>query len=239
MYVDPFLGDPPIQDDELNASYAFDPKHDYFADIELQHPAWRPPAVEYIPKGGAMASDAAFFDVGKPRELRVVTTDPATGKKTRKTQGMGHKRYVRAIDPAGNLCGLIISTIAPDREHPNGDDGLGTFGMVIQKKNNRGWIIVENDQGVWHPHSRRTGQDYCAWALAVQALRKKKHAEHEKREQTEWLEEKKREALAVARETAAITGQINAEAISAAMANVGKDIAASVASEVRKAKGKD
>ena len=88
---------------------------------------------------------------------------------------------------------------------------------VATEKNRRGWLIVENVEGAWNPYSGKVGQDYCAWALAVMQLRRRLHAEYQRRETEQFLEEKKRQALELAKEQAQITGRIQGEAMVAAM----------------------
>ena len=228
MYKDVF-NDDPISDDELDLQYDFDPKHNYFADVDDLFPAWQVPVAKYL---DSFPIDAALSDSNGPREVRTRETEVVVdgdgqpvldgrGRPRRRSRTVAKvqpfRMYWRAIDPDGNICPLAVSTCRADRDKPSGDDGLGTAMRVATEKNRRGWLIVENVEGAWNPYSGKVGQDYCAWALAVMQLRRRLHAEYQRRETEQFLEEKKRQALELAKEQAQITGRIQGEAMVAAM----------------------
>lgn len=214
---DRFAGDPPLSDDERRLSYSFDPARDYYAEIDTMQPPWVPPAAKYLE--GSYPSSAAFSDASGPRELRVIEKDPRTGRNVRRTRTMPHKRYVRAIDPQGNLCSLIVSTCRPDRDKPNGDDGLETASRVIARKSRIGWVVVERDEDTHNPFSGKTGQDYAAWALAVMAYRRRIYSEWLQIEQRAWYDEQKARAI----EIAELQGKAMGEAMKKSMAETVRD----------------
>lgn len=178
MYVDPlegnglFLLDTSESDSqepgptERNLPFEYKPSVDYFAKFDAMLPMWQLRPYKVIEGSGA-----ALFDKRGAPEVKI-------GR--RKTQTVSLRKYYRAIDPAGNLCQLTVSTVPPSPEHPTGDDGIGTMARVIAMKNQRGWIIVERDQACWNPYSGKAGDEYAAWALAVMVHRKAAHAAHEK-----------------------------------------------------------
>ena len=193
---DRFAGDPPLSDDERTLSYVCDPAVDYYARIDAMQPPWVVPTAKYIDAG--FPTSAAFSDASGPREVRTVVMD-GQGRRMRRTQIMPHKRYVRAIDPQGNLCSLIVSTCRADREKPTGDDGLETMSRVIARKSKLGWLVVERDEDTHNAFAGRVGQDYAAWALAVMEHRKQIYGAWYKAETTLWYEEKKAAAIEMAR----------------------------------------
>lgn len=181
MYVDPmeeeglFLLEPEKRDDdnvdldtlktERDLEFEFKPNVDYWKKFDAMLPAWtvRP----YVER---QDSSAAFFTTKGAPEVKV-------GR--RRTQVVSLRKYVRAIDPAGNLCQLTVSTVPPSPEFRNGDDNIGTQARVIAQKSRRGWIVVENEVTCWNVYAGKSGQQYAAWALAVMAYRKAKHAAHQ------------------------------------------------------------
>ena len=206
-HPDRFDGEPGISDDEKRLSYEFDPSKDYHAVVDSLSVPWVPPAVKYVES--AYPTSAAFSDASGTREVKMVARDGTTGRKTRRTMVQPHKRYVRAIDPAGDLCSLIVSTCRPDRDKPSGDDGLETAARVIARKNRLGWLILERDEDMQNPFAAKIGQDYIAWALAVMAHRKKSHGAWLREDQTVWYSEQKARAI----ETARLQGEAMGEAL--------------------------
>ena len=211
MFVDPFAGDPPISDEEKALEYECKPGVDYFAEFYAIHPQWVVPPAKYL--DGDHPSNAAFFDIAGPREFRTTVKDPVTKKNVRQTKGMGYERYFVAVDPAGSICPMIVSTIGPDRQHPSGDDGLQTAARTVAIKSQRGWLVVERYPDCWNAFSGKVGQDYAAWCMAVSKYRKAKHAAHQKQEQEEWMADRKREGL----EQAKAQGEIMADAFRAGL----------------------
>src|SRR3989304_8962095 len=116
-----FAGDPPLSDDERTLSHGCDPGVAYYARIGAMQPPWVVPTAKYIDAG--FPTSAAFSDASGPREVRTVVMD-GQGRRMRRTEIMPHKRYVRAIDPQGNLCSLIVSTRRAGRGEPTGAAGL-------------------------------------------------------------------------------------------------------------------
>mgnify|MGYP001559015770 FL=1 len=198
---DRFDGELGITEDEKRLSYSLDPKVDYFAIVDAMQPPWVPPTVKYVDAG--FPTSAAFSDASGVREVRVIEKDPKTGRQVRRTRVMPHKRYVRAIDPQGNLCSLIISTCRPDRDKPDGDDGIETATRVIARKSRLGWLVVEPNADMQNPFSGKQGQDYCAWALAVGDYRRRLYSAWIRGEQTIWYGEQKARAI----ETAKLQGE--------------------------------
>lgn len=167
MYCDPLAGEGlfPIDEPgktERDLPFEFDRGVDYFAVFDAMLPPWQvfPYAVE---KG----SKAAFSDASGAAEVRM-------GSRT--TSVVSYRRYVRAIDPGGNLCQLIVSTCRPGPHYKDGFDTCGTYSRVISTKNARGWLIVERDPLTWSLYSGRRDQEYAAWALAVMQYRKLRHS---------------------------------------------------------------
>lgn len=171
MYVNPLTGDGLFAIDtagdksERDLPYEFDPSVDYFAKFDEFVPKWQ--AIGYEKVNGSLG---AFSESVGPAEVKVAP---------RTTRVMPYMRYVRAIDPAGNVCPLSVSSVRPSPAFPDGHDKCGTLNRVIAEKNAAGWLIVENSQLMWSPYSGKAGQQYAAWALAVMKYRLVKHAEHE------------------------------------------------------------
>jgi hypothetical protein len=150
---------------ERDLPFDFKPDVDYFAKFDDLLPPFR--IFKYEAEKG---SEAAFSNATAPPEVKV---------SKRQVRTVSHRRYVRAIDPGGNLCQLGVSTVRPSPVYPDGYDRCGTFMRVVQTKSQKGWIIVENDQRVWNLDAGKKGQQYAAWALAVMEFRQKRHAEHQ------------------------------------------------------------
>lgn len=238
MYREPFDGDPPISDEELELDMSgYDPHHDYMKDVDAIQPGWRgPQGAQYMPMGSALPSAAAFSNITGPNEVVQVSKIP-TGEVDKKGRPkvrtsrvhhqLPHKPFVRWIDLAGNLGPLIVSSVRPDAENPTGMDGTAT--SKIDKKQRRGGIVVEGDayRTPWAPGY--TGNEYVYWALQVQKHRKQLHAAHTKTEQTEWEEDARKEARARNAENAVATGA----AIGAQMKDAMRELAAEVRGDKR------
>src|SRR5687767_8009476 len=174
MYIDPLNGEGlfPIDEEgtisERELPFEFKQGEDYFSKFDAILPKWT-----LFPYEDVKGSECAFSDATGAAEVRIAP---------RTTRVVSYRRYVRAIDPAGNLCQLIVSTVRPSPYYKDGNDKCGTLNRVVAAKNQAGWIIVENNPMFWNPYSGKAGQQYAAWALAVMAHRQKMHAAHEKRE---------------------------------------------------------
>jgi len=214
VYKNPFEDDP-ISEEEHELSFDFDPRRDYAAEIDGMLRPWTPPTVKILDNHPISAA----FSETVLREYRekVVSTVMVDGKPKKTTRvvvkGVPHIKSFRAVDPAGNLSYVTVSTCRIDRDHPTGDDGLGTDSRVVGMKQKRGWLFIEQE----HPQAKHAGKEYLAWCLAVSQYRKQIHAAHERKEEHQWMEAKKQEALALAREQANITGAITGRAIAEAV----------------------
>ncbi|HYF01273.1 MAG TPA: hypothetical protein VEJ18_20285 [Planctomycetota bacterium] len=164
MDRDPF-GDEPISKEERDLKFDFDPSRNYMADVDALQPPWFLPPYQTAREapGAAMSNETTPRMVGRGRNLK----------------GVPAFLYVRAIDPAGNLVQLTVSTCRPSPEYPGGDDGIGTMARVIAEKSAKGWLIVEPGPQFANPYSGKIGNEYVAWALAVMQLRQKRHAAKE------------------------------------------------------------
>jgi hypothetical protein len=231
MYRDP-LNEPTLTEEEWKLQPDYDPSVDYWAKIQAIHPAWIPPTVEWRHE----ATDAAISPEHSTRDV-VTREKDAKGRMRSVRRVMGHVRYVRAIDVAGNLGPLSISTIRPDKKHQHGFDGILTEQILLAKKMRRGWIVVEKGfEDYWvGPFAQGDSNRYAAWALAVMRERKKLHAEYEKVEGEIWLDEKRKEAKARAEEQAALTGTAIADALAKAM----PQMAEAAVAKATKAKSKE
>ena len=171
MYKDIWIEDP-VSSEEISIKYRVDPSKDYFVEVDRMQPAWVPENTQVIQGSGAALSDRTG-----PREVVIGTV----GRK-KQIRTIPYVKYVRAIDPAGNLCCFSVSTCRQTPERPDGDDGLGTYMRIISEKSKIGWLVLERDPATWNPYSGKQGQDYIAWALAVSELRKRLHAMYQKSE---------------------------------------------------------
>lgn len=191
MYTDPFEGEglfplhaeaPAVGDvddyqTERDLPFEYDPTVDYFKKFDAIVPPWQ--VWKYDTEKGHGLAGTAIFD-SRTDEESVRRKGPPTVKVgRRRTMTVAIRMYVRAIDPAGNLCPLQISTVPPSPQFPDGSDGLGTHQRVVAQKSARGWIVVENREAFWSPYSGKRGNEYAAWAWAVMLHRQAKHAAHE------------------------------------------------------------
>lgn len=222
MYQNPFeLGDRLFAidkegvRDERDLDFAFDPAVDYFASVDAMMPPWRPPSYATLP--GSVAALTASAGLQEHRTGRVVKI-------------VSRRRYVRAIDPAGRLRQLKVSTVPTTPSHPDGNDRIGTMQRVVAEKSQRGWLIVERDPATWSPYSGRRGQEYCAWALAVGEWRRKVHEEHEKEEAKAFMSQATREANKRAEEQTAALRELAQSVVTATAAST----AAAAAREPRR-----
>jgi hypothetical protein len=154
--------------EEAELRFAFDPTHDYEADIDEVTPAWVPPPdvqTDTRVPGAALHSKENIL----PTLVR---------SKDGSYRHIPPMRYVRAVDPSGNIHPLTITTVTPGpgpsgpKEYADGFDRIGTDSRVKDEKRRRGWLILETGQYMYG----RTGQEYLAWALAVADLRRKRKA---------------------------------------------------------------
>lgn len=188
------LADNPYTERDL--PFEFKRDVDYFALFDPILPAY-----QVVPYETEKGSQAAFSNATGPVEVKV-------GK--RQTRSVSYIRYVRAIDPAGNLCQLKVSTCRPSPANKDGYDSSGTFNRVVAVKNAKGWIIVERDRRTWNLDSGKQDQEYAAWALAVMAYRQKRHAAYQALEARAFMSRAERAAEK--------QGEVFAAAIGAAMA---------------------
>ena len=112
-------------DREARIPFLFDEAHDYHADIDFVMPPFQVPVTEVHPN----KPGAAFDDSPEPRMVRV-------GRGRGDVRTMPSVRYVRAVDPQGNIGPLSISTRRPfpdpkDKGARDGHDGCGTPGRVL------------------------------------------------------------------------------------------------------------
>jgi hypothetical protein len=195
LYVDPFQGEGlfPLNPESLSAlapgedsdnyqterelPFEYDPRVDYFKKFDAIVPRWE--VWRYETEKGDGLAGAAIFD-SRTDEMSVRRKGPPTVKMgRRRTMTVSIRMYVRAIDPAGNVCPLHISTVPPSPQFPDGNDGLGTHQRVVAQKSRSGWIVVEPVEAFWSPYSGKRGNEYAAWAWAVMLHRQAKHAAHE------------------------------------------------------------
>jgi hypothetical protein len=189
------------------------------ADLDHRQPPWRSVFGTDREAGGA-----AFSDITTPIELKV-------GKK--QTRTIPQFRYVRAVDPAGNVVALSVSSCRASPEFPDGEDRIGTRARVIETKHRRGWIVVDLDDPASRcPQSRfMLGQQYVAWALAVGAVRHEAHAKHEAGEADAFMARARAEARMRAQEVAEVNRAMMGEIGRTVGAEVAKAMAAEKSSE--------
>ena len=160
-----------VKAEELNAKeyqreksipYHFKAGHDYMTDVEFDQPAYVLPQF----RTHDARPGASFYEdhEGSTHEVRVGPAD---------VRVMDRIRYVRAVEPNGNIGKIHTSTCPPSidpsaRAKKDGNDGLGTESRVKDEKQKRGWLILEAGTMM----NGRSGQDYLAWALAVAEKRR-------------------------------------------------------------------
>ena len=156
---------------EARLPYKVEPGRDYLAEVSESVPPWRPMAYQ---THSVLSPGAAFSDEmkGQPKEALSPSGVPIV---------VPQKKYVRALDPAGNVMSLIVSSCRPSPEKPDGDDGLGTTDRILSEKKKSGWLILEPDQ----EYGGRVGPDYLAWAMAVREFRVKKNLALEEQDRAE------------------------------------------------------
>lgn len=168
-----------LTDEEKALTFEFDPTHDYFADVDKIVPPYRLPGYQtHSLQGGA-----AFENSSGVREVAVGP---------QKTQRMPFIRYVRAVDPAGGIMPLSISTCRPSPEYPEGLDGFH-MDRVLADKRRKGWLILERDE--ISPYAGKVGQPYCAWALAVAKKREAAHAKKMDEDAQTWMSAAQRKSI--------------------------------------------
>lgn len=157
---------------EAALPYGDDPGRDFAAELDRLMPRWTvaPYATHPTLNPGTAYAD---HERNHPREV----IDPIHGT----VHNTPFKRYIRALDPAGNICSLIVSSVRPTPEFPDGDDGIGTEQRVVSAKMRSGWLILEPGHES-ASFGGRQGRDYLAWAFAVRDFRRARHAEHMKQE---------------------------------------------------------
>lgn len=77
--------------------------------------------------------------------------------------------YVRAVDPAGNLVTLLVSTTRDEKSA----EEIGYRNTIISRKKSTGWLIAELDQ----EHNGRVGQEHLRYCLSEMIHRRRMHAE--------------------------------------------------------------
>lgn len=149
---------------ESTIQYKVNPRRNYMSEIDAELPPWQPDAYE---SSQVLNPGAAYSANGGPRL--------AVDHINQREYELPQFKYVRALNPAGKVMPLIISTCRPGPEFPNGDDRLGTEYRVIGEKRKKGWLVLERGES-W---AGREGDDYLAWCFAVKDLRKAINAHHE------------------------------------------------------------
>ena len=115
-----------------------------------------------------------------------------------------------------------MRTLGSTHSRGDGDDRIGTFMRVVAAKHERGWIVIDRDSVTRCPYSPLPhGQKYCAWAMAVAAARKKRHAAHEAKEAEAFMSRKRAEAEMIATLTAAANRE--------SMHDLGREVGTAVA----------
>jgi hypothetical protein len=166
---------------ERDLPFDFDPGVDYFAKFDAMLPAWRPAVYEKMPLSSAAWTETA----GGPVQVKM-------GR--RQTKVLSHRRYFRAIHPDGSLRQLVVSNIRPTPAYPDGFDACQTHRMMVTRKSNSGWIVVENADWMWSPFSGKRGQEYAAWALAVMEYRRARHSEECAKEEAAHMSKRDRDS---------------------------------------------
>ena|SRR3990167_3578256 len=153
---------------EKGIPFYYDASHDYEQDVNQFCPAYELPQVRESP----LKPGAAFSDERGTREVRI-----GSG---RQTATMPFMRYIRMVDPQGNVCQVSISTTrpSPTPEGRNGYDGLGTEARVKSEKLRKGWLPLDANEYM----NGRTGQEMVAWSLAVAEKRRLAHNAYEAKE---------------------------------------------------------
>lgn len=217
MFLDP-LQDDGLPEEDREIQFDFDERRDYAKELDAIQPPWRG-----VWAPNPESKGASFSNTTTPIEMKV-------GKK--QTRTIPQFRYVRAVDPAGNIVPLSVSTCRPSPEFPDGNDRIGTRARVIESKHRRGWIIIDlDDQASRCPESKyMLGPQYIAWALAVSASRKQRHTKYENSEAELFMSQKRAEAKMRADEMA--------QANKAIMGEMGREVGREVAKALDRAERK-
>lgn len=151
-------------------SFEVDSSKDYFAEIDRTVPAWIMGATVDL-TGKAMISD---IEKGA-NSLRTMNVRLPNGSVTEFT--MPWQRYLRAIDPAGNLSCLTVTTCQkPD------DDETGFEDKIKAIKKRAGWFIAERGE----EYNGLLDQEYGAFVLALAKHRAAAHAEAQAEQEKTW-----------------------------------------------------
>ena len=198
---------------EAKLAYEFDPDRDYMNEVDAVTPAWVPPADI---QRDARVPGAALHTRSNIRPTMVRMADGSL-------RTIPAKRYVRAVDPQGNIHPLSISTVTPGPgpndpfEFADGFDRLGTETRVLAEKKRRGWLILEPSEMM----NGLTGSEYICWALAVAADRRRRHAEYEAQERDNFMSQAARRAMEEQKKQAGVM----ADAVKGIGAEVAKAVA--------------
>lgn len=158
---------------ELKLQFTVDPSRDYRAEIELELPSWEPEPYERA----AVSGGAALNDNTAQREKY--------DARRRKFWQLGHLKYIHALDPAGNICAMTISSCRPGPGHEDGDDRCGTESRVKHEKMQRGWLPLDADGSF----GGFEGQRYLAWVLdAVRPYRRAKYEADQRKQSAEFAD---------------------------------------------------
>ncbi len=171
---------------EKTIPFVFDEHHDYMHDVDELVPAWVLP--EWMPDNGKPG--AAMTPADSPMLHRSVRVG-------RHVVSMPLQKYTRAVGTEGNVAPLLLSTITPSPEYPDGDDRYNTDQRTIAEKKRRGMLVLELGEYV---HGL-TGQRYIAWALAVAEKRRIARARFDREEQRQQLSQSTRMQMEAQKES--------------------------------------
>lgn len=195
---------------EMNLPCEPDPRRNYSAEIDQLCPPWGP---DIYKEHETLEPGCAYSDNSGPRLV--------VDHRAMREYSLPHFRYVRALNPAGSVVPLIVSTVRPTPEFANGEDGLGTEHRVIGEKQKKGWLVLEPNAAEMG-YAGRSGDEYYAWVMAVRDYRMQVNQYHEDQDkqdyQSKMLSAMKEQGKVQAEQTSTMVAQI-AGAIGQSVAN--------------------
>lgn len=145
------------QQQDVPPPAAFDPSVNYFAKIDQLMPKWH--------RAPSLRPDAHVLSDDQYQGARNITTSSGA------SFTMPFQKYVRAIDPVGNMTALTIATSRVPE-----DDNTGYADRAVSIKRRKGWLIAEEAEYWQGPHY---GQEHAYHCLVEMERRKALHAGNE------------------------------------------------------------
>lgn len=196
--------------------YEFKPGVDYWQKIEAQCPAWIPPVtVDY---GGAACTRE---DESTTVREYLINHD---GKQV--AWVMPFQEYIPAVDPAGNVVPLTVTTCRKPE-----DDETGFRDIIQARKKRQGWFIGTRDQ----EFQGLTGQEYAAFLCQVSEDRKTQHADRQAEYAKQFFSEAEKRAIEQANSIQKAV-QTSTESNRELMLELAKTVGAEVAKAFNKGK---